>query len=49
LTVLKVLPRRAEDHEGRDNNNGNQNKDQRIFDQPLTAGQAITLTTFDRK
>jgi len=31
----RVADDRAEDHEGRDNNDGNQNKNQRIFDQTL--------------
>ena len=31
-----VTDNRAEDHKSRDNNNGNQNKNQRIFNQTLT-------------
>ena len=31
-----VTDDRAEDHKSRDNNDGNQNKNQRIFDQTLT-------------
>ena len=32
-----VANNRAENHQGCDNNDGNQNKDQRIFDQPLAS------------